>query len=449
MANQVNILLIGSGGREHAIADNLIRTSQNKEFNFENQAYSIGKLYIAPGNPATAKLGNNVKLDTNNHDEVYKFCIDNAITLIIIGPEVPLANGLVDDISKLNLSNNTNIFCFGPEKYAANLEASKAFSKDFMQRYNIPTAAYQNFNKSQQKDAISFAKSLNLPIVIKADGLAAGKGVIIAENYDDAINSINEIFDGAFGASGDNIVIEEFMEGEEASIFAICDGQNYVILPSAQDHKRIGDGDKGKNTGGMGAYSPAPIVNDILINQVKSEIIDRVLNGLKSEGHKYIGCLYVGLMIKDNYGKVVEFNSRFGDPETQVVLRLFEGNLLELFYTASAGHINQNAYNENNSQSCCTVILASNGYPDNFEKGFEITGIDAANELNNVKVYFAGVSEVNGKYTNSGGRVLAITAIGENLETAINTAYQGVELIHFENKYYRKDIGQKGLAKLK
>lgn len=458
MTNQINILLIGSGGREHAIADNLVRTSKNKTFLFTSNTssnntntieFTFGELYIAPGNPATAQLGKNVKLDTNNHIEVYNFCIENSISLIVIGPEIPLANGLVDDIIKLNHQNNTNILCFGPEKYAANLEASKAFSKDFMQRHYIPTAAYQNFNKSQKNDAISFAKSLNLPIVIKADGLAAGKGVIIAESYKEAENSINEIFEGAFGASGDNIVIEEFMDGEEASIFAICDGNDYVILPSAQDHKRIGDGDKGKNTGGMGAYSPAPIVNDSLINQVKSEIIDRVLSGLKSEGHNYIGCLYVGLMIKDNYAKVVEFNSRFGDPETQVVLSLFEGNLLELFYTSSAGNISKKAYIENNNQSCCTVILASKGYPDNFEKGNEITGINKANELTNIKVYFAGVSEIESKFINSGGRVLAVTAIGENLENAINQAYKAVELINFENKYYRTDIGQKGLAKLK
>ena len=442
MTKNLNVLLIGGGGREHAIAETIVRTSKNKVFTFNNNEFSLGNFYISPGNPGTKSLGQNIKLDLSNHTSIIDFCNQNDIKFVIVGPEQPLADGLADSLT------SNEILCFGPEKYAANLEASKAFSKDFMQKYGIPTAAYQNFSKNDKVQAIDFAKSLSLPIVIKADGLAAGKGVIIAESYQDAENSIHKIFEGMFGSSGDNIVIEEFMSGEEASIFAICDGNDYVILSSAQDHKRIYDGDKGKNTGGMGAYSPAPIVNDKLLEQVKTEIIDKVLNGMKTEGHKYIGCLYVGLMIEDNYGKVVEFNCRFGDPETQVVLPLFEGNLLELFYTASAGKIAKTAYLSNSTQSACTVILASNGYPDSFAKGNLITGIESANSITNVKVFFAGVEEKDDNYFNSGGRVLAVTAMADNLENAINLAYNTIPNINFDNKYFRKDIGKKGLKSL-
>lgn len=443
MKQILNVLLIGGGGREHAIAETIIRTSKDKIFNFNDNEFEFGSFYISPGNPGTKKLGQNVKLDLSNHSEIINFCNQNDIKFVIVGPELPLADGLADSLIP------NGILCFGPEKYAANLEASKAFSKDFMQKYGIPTAAYKNFGKSEKSEAIKFSQSLSLPIVIKADGLAAGKGVIIAESYIDAENSINEIFEGMFGASGDNIVIEEFMQGEEASLFAICDGNDYVVLSSAQDHKRIFDGDKGKNTGGMGAYSPAPIVNKKLLEQVKTEVIDKVLYGLKNEGHKYIGCLYVGLMIENNYGKVVEFNSRFGDPETQVVLPLFEGNLLELFYTASAGKIAKSAYLPNNNKSACTVILASNGYPDTFLKGNLITGIDSADSTPDVKVFIAGIEEKDGNYYNTGGRVLAVTAIADNLENAINLVYKTIPKINFANKYYRKDIGKKGLKIIK
>lgn len=451
MVSQINTLLIGSGGREHAIAETLVRTSKNKFFSINSSndttTLTLGQLFITPGNVGMKNLANLVDINTSNHKDVYDFCRTNDISLIIVGPETPLANGIVDDIYTLNKLNNTDIQVFGPEKYAANLEASKAFSKDFMYRHNIPTALYKNFTKEEKKEAIEFTKSLSLPLVIKADGLATGKGVIIAETYLEAENVINEMFNGMFGKSGDNIVIEEFMLGQEASIFAICDGNDYLLLSSAQDHKRVFDNDKGKNTGGMGAYSPAPIVTTEILRQVEDLIIKPVLKGIKQENSKYIGCLYVGLMIDNNTAKVVEFNSRFGDPETQVVLPIFQGNLLELFYTAAKGNINKNTQqNTDNNQFATTVILASSGYPDEFEKGNEITGIQKANELTGVSVFFAGVSEKNGTLVNSGGRVLAVTAIADSLKKSIEQAYNASDLIHFSNKYNRTDIGQKGLS---
>lgn len=443
LSKQINVLLIGSGGREHAIAETLIRTSRVSN-QIDNNSINLGELYISPGNPGTNQIAKNINLDinpTNNHKEIIEFCINKNIKLVIVGPEVPLVNGIADDLI------NAGINCFGPKLYPAKLEASKGFAKDFMKKYDIPTAKYQSFEKSQKIEAIEYIKTLAHPIVIKADGLAAGKGVIISESIDISITSIEDIFSGAFGESGNNIVIEEFMTGEEASIFAICDGHDYVLLHSAQDHKRIYDGDKGKNTGGMGAYSPAPVVNDKVLDLVRTQIVDKVISGLISEYHNFVGCLFVGLMIENDYPKVVEFNCRFGDPETQSVLTLFEGNLLELFYSCSIGKINKNSFNYNNIYSSCTVILASDGYPDNFEKGNIITGIENANSLKNTKVFFAGVSEKDGNYVNSGGRVLAVTSIGNDLSEAINKSYAGVNEINFSNKFFRKDIGQKGLAK--
>ncbi len=422
----MNILLIGSGGREHSIALSLSKSE------------STEKIYCTPGNPGIANLSEIVELNISSHIDVSTFCKLKNIDLVVIGPEQPLAEGLSDYL------RTSNINVFGPSQFAAQLETSKDFAKSIMFKYNIPTAFYRTFDLSQYDDAHQYIDLHSLPIVLKADGLAAGKGVIIAESHSEAHEALNIIFNGEFGNAGSKVVIEEFMQGEEASVFAICDGTNYFILPSAQDHKRIFEGDLGKNTGGMGAYSPAPIVDIELMQKVENQIIKPLLNGMMNEGHPYIGCLYCGLMIKDNNPKVVEFNARFGDPETQVVLPLLEGDFAKLLYSASISDLDLYAVRiAQNKYSVC-VVLASNGYPDKFEKGFEINGISEA-EKDGAIIFQAGTKLNNGKIVTSGGRVLGVTSIGSSLEDAVSKAYNAVEKIEFSNKYYRNDIAHKAL----
>ncbi len=422
----MNILLVGSGGREHALA---LYLSKSK---------SCDKLYSYPGNPGIWKISEKAGKEIKSHSDYIGFCKENSIDLVVIGPEQPLADGLSDSLRQ------NGIAVFGPSKLAARLESSKGFAKDFMQKYKIPTASFKTFNKTEQDQATDYLRTANYPIVIKADGLAAGKGVIITNNFDESQNTLNQIFSGIFGEAGNAVVIEEFMEGEEASILAITDGKDYLLLPPSQDHKRIFDGDKGKNTGGMGAYSPAPIVNDNLLKQIENEIIIPAINGMSTEGTPFMGCLYAGLMIKDNKAKVVEFNVRFGDPETQAVLPLIKGDFVALVYSAAIGKLDKNKISILENNHCCCVVLASDGYPDNFEKGFEISGIDDA-EKNGAFVFHAGTALRENKLVNSGGRVLGVTALGESLKQAVEKAYHYVELISFKNKYYRKDIGLKGL----
>lgn len=424
----MNILLIGSGGREHALALSLAKSE------------SCTKLYSYPGNPGIWKISERVIGELKSHIDYCNFCRNNYIELVVIGPEQPLADGLSDTLRQ------NGIAVFGPSKLAARLESSKSFAKNFMLKYNIPTASFKKFSKTEQNQAIEYLKENKFPVVIKADGLAAGKGVIIANDLTEAETSINQIFSGLFGDAGNTIVIEEFMEGEEASILAVTDGKNYILLPPSQDHKRILDGDRGKNTGGMGAYAPAPIVNDTVIDQIENEIIIPAINGMISEGTPFQGCLYAGLMIKDSRAKVVEFNVRFGDPETQAVLPLIEGDFAGLLYSAATGSLDKTKINISNAKHSCCVVLASEGYPDNFEKGYEILGIDDA-ENSGALIFHAGTSLKNDILVNSGGRVLGVTALGENLEQAISQAYFYVGLISYKNKYYRKDIGLKGLKK--
>lgn len=422
----MKVLLIGSGGREHALAWALSRSK------------SCDKIFSLPGNPGIWKISNKINIPLNNGNEITDFCLKNDIDLVIIGPEQPLADGLSDVL------RDKGITVFGPSKAAARLESSKGFAKDFMIKYNIPTAKYRKFNKNDASNLLDYLKNHPYPVVIKADGLAAGKGVVIAKTFDLAKKTIDEMFSGKFKEAGYEVVIEEFLEGEEASVLAICDGKDYITLAPAQDHKRIYDNDEGPNTGGMGSYSPAPIVNDIVLERVKNQIISPAIYGMIKEGTPFVGCLYAGLMIKDNQPKVVEFNVRFGDPETQSVLTVFDGDFCNLIYSAASGNIDKSSiYNVARNHSCC-VVAASKGYPDSFEKGLEILGIEDA-ENDGALVFNAGTDLKDGKLITAGGRVLGVTATADTLKEAINKAYAAIAKIHFGNIYYRKDIGYRAL----
>ncbi len=425
----MNVVVIGSGGREHTIA---WKISQSK---------SLNKLYCIPGNPGTSQIAENVNIDILQHSEVINFCKENLIDLVVIGPEQPLVEGLSDDL------RNSGINVFGPDASAAMIEASKSVAKEIMQKAGVPTAGYKEFASNQFNEALQYLRNLSYPTVIKADGLAAGKGVIICENFEQAEKALKEIFiDKVFGISGNKLIIEDFLEGEEASIFAITDGEDFILLPSSQDHKRIGDGDKGKNTGGMGAYSPAPIVTSEILQKVADKIIKPTLNQLKLEGKKFIGCLYVGLMIKNDEINVVEFNCRFGDPETQAVLPLIEGDFLQLLYSAAIGKIDKNSVHFSNSSAVC-VVAASAGYPDSYKKGFEISGLSQDDDI---IIFHAGTKKEGEKIHTNGGRVLGVTAVSKdgNLKQAQKKAYQSIQKIYFEGIYYRKDIAEKAFKYL-
>jgi phosphoribosylamine--glycine ligase len=426
----MRVLIIGSGGREHALAYKI------------NKSSLLDKLFIMPGNPGTKQLGENVKINPSHGDKVHQFCKDEKIDLVVIGPEQPLVDGLSDYL------RNAGFRVFGPSQKAAKIEAHKSFAKKLMKKYNVPTAAFVEFHSDEYDKALSYLKESKFPLVIKADGLAAGKGVLICHNYNEAEKSLNEIFiDNVFGAAGERIVIEEFLEGEEASLFAITDGTDFICLPSSQDHKRIGDNDTGKNTGGMGAYSPAPVITESLLSQVENKIIKPTLEGMKKEGCTFSGCLYTGLMITNEGPKVVEFNCRFGDPETQVVLPILKGDFLKLLYSSAAGKLDRNAVQYSEGCAVC-VVASSEGYPDSYQKGFEITGLDLHDKR--IIIYHAGTDENEDKIFTNGGRVLGITAVlNENdIRKARSKAYEAITEIHFEGMYYRKDIAVKAFNRM-
>lgn len=425
----MNILLLGGGGREHALAYALSKSE------------SIDNIYCSPGNPGINRIAQKVHLPYANYPAIVQFCRSKNIELVVVGPEQPLADGIADVLRDSGLS------VFGPGKKAALLESSKKFAKEFMYRRNIPTAKFESFSKRERRMAHSFIEKQNPPIVLKADGLAAGKGVVVAYSYDDAHMILDLMFDGLFKTAGENVVIEEFINGEEASILAICDGKDFITLASSQDHKRALDGDEGKNTGGMGAYSPAPVLtNDIRID-VEQSIIRPTIDGIAHEGSHFIGCLYIGLMIKDNKPYVIEYNVRFGDPETQAVLSIFKGDFAKLLKSAAMGKLDTTTcINIQTGASCC-IVMSSDGYPGKYEQGFEITGIKEA-EQNGALVFHAGTEEKNGKLYNAGGRVLGVTAVADNLSSAVEKAYQFVDMIDFSNKFFRKDIGKKGINRL-
>jgi phosphoribosylamine--glycine ligase len=422
----MNVAIIGSGGREHAIA---YKISESKLLN---------KLFILPGNPGTSSLGENVNIDVNNHDSVISFCKKYSIDLVIIGPEQPLVDGLANDL------RDKGFLCFGPNKEAAEIEGNKSFSKSLMKQFNIPTAEFKIFNKIDKLNAITYVNNVSYPIVIKASGLAAGKGVLICQTQDEALLAINDMFENeVFGESGNEIVIEEFMNGLEASIFAITDGEDYVILPLAQDHKRIYDNDEGKNTGGMGAYAPASLITDKLMAEIEDKIISRTINALAGTNKKYNGCLYAGIMITKSGPKVVEFNCRFGDPETQVVLPIIEGDFLQLLYSTAKGKIDKECIK--NSDSCAVCVVASSkGYPDNYEKGKIISGIDNVDDDDTI-VFHAGTMLVEDKIVTNGGRVFGITKIDRkgDIKDCKKKVYESLSKITFDGIYFRTDISDK------
>lgn len=388
-------------------------------------------------------MGENVAIASDDADALLRFVDDEAIDLTVVGPEQPLVSGLVD---RFEMSGHPIV---GPTAAAARLEGSKAFAKDFMQRHEVPTAAYRTFSAEEYEAAAAYLHEVGAPVVVKASGLAGGKGAIVCDTEAEALAALERIVqDRDFGAAGDRVVIEEFMKGEEASVFALTDGANYVLLAPSQDHKPIGEGDTGPNTGGMGAYAPAPVVNGRLLTRICRTIIEPTLAGMAEEGHPYRGVLYCGLMITDEGPKVVEFNCRLGDPEAQVVLPLIESDL-GVVLAALADDALDTVALRGSDQTAASVVLASEGYPIDYETGFPITGVDAAEALEGVHVIHAGTARAeDGTLVTDGGRVLNVVATADSLEAALDRVYAGVDCIQFSGKTYRRDIGQKGLVHL-
>jgi phosphoribosylamine---glycine ligase len=422
----MNVLLIGSGGREHAIANALVKSPR------------LRRLFVAPGNPGMAQIGELVELDVANHRGVADFCRRNGVGLVVVGPEQPLIAGLVDDLAA------ENILAFGPTGSAARLEGSKGFTKDICRAYAIPTAAYGRFDN--QAAALEYVRAQGAPIVVKADGLAAGKGVVVAQSLEEAEKAVAAMFAGAFGRSGAEVVIEEFLQGEEASFFALCDGENAVSFSSAQDHKRVGDGDVGPNTGGMGAYSPASIVTPQIEALVQESIILPTLRAMRELGAPYRGVLYAGLMLTAEGPKLIEYNNRFGDPEAQVILPRLEDDLLELMIAAATGALSGRA--PRFSPRCAlTVVLAAKNYPATPITGTEIRGLERAEAMEDVIVTHAGTRVVEGKLQAAGGRVLNVTALADSVAEAQAKAYRAVDAIDWPGGFCRRDIGWREVAR--
>ncbi len=420
----MNVLLIGSGGREHAIAIALKKSPR------------LGKLFVAPGNPGTADIAENVVLKVTDHQAVVDFCRLMKVELVVVGPEAPLVAGLVDDLEAAGIK------AFGPSKAAAQLEGSKGFTKDLCREFSIPTADYERF--TQADAAKAYVRKKGAPIVVKADGLAAGKGVIVATSVDEALAAIDLIFGGAFGAAGAEVVVEDFLDGEEASFFALCDGTRALALASAQDHKRVFDGDKGPNTGGMGAYSPAPIMTDEMTARVMREIIEPTMRGMAQRGIPFKGVLFAGLMIGEAGPKLIEFNTRFGDPETQVMLPRLQDDLLELFIACANGEL-KTTHTHLSSDTALTVVFAAKGYPEAPETGTVIEGIERAAAMESVTVHHAGTRREGLRLLANGGRVLNITARGANPAQAQQRAYAAIDLINWPGGFCRRDIGWRAI----
>ena len=425
----MNILVIGSGGREHALVWKLRQSPQVKT------------VYCAPGNAGIELLATCVPLKATDVKGLLKFSKEKNIDLTVVGSEQPLVDGIVDAFEERGYA------IFGPSKAAAQLEGSKVFSKNFMSRYNIPTARYMSFAAAEIKEAKNYINSIEPPMVVKADGLAAGKGVLICKSRQEAALALDDIvFHKAFGSAGNQIVIEEFLNGEEASVFVLTDGEEFAILASAQDHKQILDGDLGKNTGGMGAYAPAPIVTNELLQCVVREVIHPTLDGMRQEGIPYRGCLYIGLMITPDGLNVLEYNCRFGDPETQVVVPLIDGDLAEIFLSIAKHRLDSTKVRLHSAAAVC-VVMASRGYPDAYQTGKQIFGLENIKAEDGVVVFHAGTRKEGNVIVTSGGRVLGVTALGFNneLDQTIRNAYHAVEKITFDGAYYRSDIGKKAM----
>lgn len=412
------VLVIGSGGREHALSWRL------------KQSPSVAQVFCASGNAGIAQDVTCVNISA--HDDIIKFCKKENIALVIVGPEQPLVDGLTDRL------RTENIAVFGCSKKAAQLEGSKIFMKDLCKKYAIPTAAYGSF--SDKNEAVNFLEGKDFPIVVKADGLAAGKGVIIAENKQEAVAAIEDMFSGEFGQAGSKIVIEEFLDGKEVSFFALCDGKKAVEFGYAQDHKRAYDGDKGPNTGGMGTYSPPPIVTDEIRTEIMEKIIHPTMRAMEKEGCAFSGVLFAGLMLTKNGAKLLEYNVRFGDPETQSLMLRFDGDLFQLLLSCARGDV-QEKFISFSKQAAVCVVMAAKGYPATYQKGSVIKGLDKAAALSNVKIFHAGTGQKDGDIISIGGRVLGVTALGNSIKEAQANAYKAVDLIDWKDGFCRRDIG--------
>lgn len=425
----MQVLVIGSGGREHALAWKAA------------QCADVTKVFVAPGNAGTATEANLENVDINVGDiaGLVAFAQTNAIELTIVGPEQPLVDGVVDAFNAAGLA------CFGPTAAAAQLEGSKAFTKDFLARHNIPTGAYQNFTEIEP--AIAYVREKGAPIVVKADGLAAGKGVIVAMTLVEAEDAIKDMLAGnVFGEAGSRVVIEEFLDGEEASFIVMVDGKNIASFATSQDHKRVGDGDTGLNTGGMGAYSPAPVVTPEIHDRIMQEVIEPTVAGMASEGNDYTGFLYAGLMITaDGTPKVIEYNCRFGDPETQPIMMRLQSDLVALCLKATQGELADTVI-EFDSRPAVGVVLAAGGYPGSYAKGIEISGLGTG-ESDDAKVFHAGTASNNGAIVTAGGRVLCATALGESVTQAQQSAYQLAKTISWDGMFHRNDIAYRAIAR--
>ena len=420
----MNVLVLGSGGREHAICWKL------------NQSPSLNRLVIAPGNAGTAKLGKNVAVNPNDFDDVKKLVLEEDISMVVVGPEDPLVRGIHDFF--LKDPEISNIPVIGPQKEAARLEGSKEFAKEFMQRHGIPTAAYQSFTSETIESAWPFLESLEPPYVLKADGLAAGKGVLILQDLNKAKEELKAmLLDAKFGKASQTVVIEEFLSGIELSCFVLTDGNSYKILPNAKDYKRIGEGDTGLNTGGMGAISPVPFADEEFTRKVKRKIVEPTIKGLEKDGIPYKGFIFIGLIKVGDDPYVIEYNVRLGDPETEVVLPRIENDLLKLFQSVAHGCLEEEELLID-KRVATTVMTVSGGYPGNYEKGKSITGLDQVTES---IVFHAGTKIHEGEIVTNGGRVLAFTSFGNNIGDALAKSYQNIAKISFEGIYYRKDIG--------
>ena len=421
----MKVLIIGSGGREHALAWKCAQDDIVKH------------VFVCPGNAGTylEDKVSNVELNLNEFSSIEKFCLEEIVELVIIGPEQPLVDGLTDFLQSKNIKT------FGPSKNAAQLEGSKTFSKDFFVKYNIPTAKYKSFDNFES--SLEYLNEISFPTVVKADGLAAGKGVIICQNSEEAIKALDSIFnDKAFGTAGNRVVIEEFLEGEEASFIAVVSKDKIIPLATSQDHKAVGDGDVGLNTGGMGAYSPAPIVTEEIHKKILNEVMYPTMNGLINEGSPYLGFLYAGLMIKDNEIKVLEFNCRFGDPETQPILLRLNSSLVELCKAAIDDELDTYSIQWTEKHSC-GVVIASEGYPEDYESNKKISLKE--NNIKDSKLFHAGTKYENETILTSGGRVFCATALGNDLKDAQKNAYNLVNNVEFDGAFFRKDIGFKGI----
>ncbi len=420
----MNILVLGSGGREHTFAWKITQSSK------------CTNLYVAPGNSGTSAIATNLDLSVTDFKGIKDAVLANNIELVVVGPEDPLVQGIHDFF--LEDEALKNVAVIGPQKAAAALEGSKEFAKEFMSRYNIPTAAYQSFTKDNVEEGYKFLETLEAPYVLKADGLAAGKGVLILNDLEEAKTELKHMLvDAKFGNASTKVVIEEFLDGIELSCFVLTDGKDYKILPTAKDYKRIGEGDTGLNTGGMGAVSPVPFATDEFLNKIENKIVKPTVDGLQKDNLPYVGFIFIGLIKVGNDPKVIEYNVRMGDPETEVVLPRLKSDIVEIFIAMANGSLSDVSI-DIDERAATTIMLVSGGYPEAYEKGKEITGLE---KIEDAILFHAGAKDTDGKVVTSGGRVMAVTSYGNTYQEAIKKSYQNIEKLHFDKMYYRKDIG--------